>query len=229
MVHVTWGILVACGATEQLAPGADIAFLSPSNNPMISYSLSAFERCADIDGVAVVVAKDKLEVVANMVRLFGCTKVRRIVAGTARRQSSIVNALKVVDDAVSLVSIHDVSRPCATPELISETVRAAKRYGSGVAAVRVQDSIKEVEKGQTAKRNLDRSRLWATQTPQTFRRDLLEKGLEAANRKKIALDDDSHALGVINEEIHLVPSSTSNMKVRSADDMVLVAALLRVL
>jgi 2-C-methyl-D-erythritol 4-phosphate cytidylyltransferase len=196
---------------------------------MISYSLDAYEKCPDIDGVVVVVAKEKLEVVANMVRLFGCAKVRRIVGGTTKRYGSILNALKSLDEEVTLVSIHDVSRPCVSPELISETVRAAKRYGSGVSAVRVEDAIKDVEKGLKASKDHDRSRLWATQTPQTFKRELLEKGLEASNKKKITLDDDAQALTTIKQEIHLVPSTTTNMKVRTADDMVVVSALLRVI
>ena len=87
----------------------------------------------------------------------------------------------------------------------------------------------EVEKGQKTSKSHDRSRLWATQTPQTFKRELLEKGLEAAGKKKIILDDDSQALHLLKQEVHLVPSTTTNMKVRTADDMVVVSALLRVI
>jgi 2-C-methyl-D-erythritol 4-phosphate cytidylyltransferase len=75
---------------------------------------------------------------------------------------------------------------------------------------------------------LDRNKLWSTQTPQTFRRELLEKGLEEANKRKLQPDDDAEAVALIHPDIHLVPSSPNNMKVRSADDLVLAAALLRV-
>ena len=229
MVHITWGIIIACGKSEQLAAGADIAFLSPGDNPALSYSLTAFERCPEIDGVVIVVEKEKLDMVTNMVRLYGCTKVRRVVGGTSQRFGSLQNGLKALDHAVTLVTIHDVSRPCVSSELISETVRAAKRYGSGVAAVRVEDAIKEVDKGQKVSKSHDKSKLWVTQTPQTFKRDLIQKGLESAHKDKQILDDDSQALSLMHVDIHLVPSTTTNMKIRTADDMVVVASLLKVI
>lgn len=131
MVHVSWAILIACGKGEQVAGGADLGFLSIGDSPMMAYSLTAFERCPDIDGVVIVANKEKLDVVVNTVRLFGCSKVRRVVAGTTQRQSSLANGLKALDPAVTIVSVHDVSRPCVPFELIGETVKAAKRYGSG--------------------------------------------------------------------------------------------------
>ena len=229
MAHITWGIIIACGKSEQLAAGADIAFLSPDNNPVLSFSLTAFERCPEIDGVVIVVEKEKIEIVVNMVRLYGCTKVRRVVGGTTQRFGSLQNGLKALDETVSLVSIHDVSRPCVSPDLVSETVRAAKRYGSGVAAVRVEDAIKEVDKGQKVSKSHDKSKLWETQTPQTFKRDLIQKGIESAHKNKQILDDDSQALSLMNIDIHLVPSTTTNMKIRTADDIVVVSSLLKVI
>ena len=229
MIHVAWGIIVACGKSEQLNGGADVAFLSSGDSPVLAYSMNAFEQCAEIEGIVIVANKEKLEYVANLVRLYGCNKVRKIVPGTASRSTSIQNALKVMDESVSLVSIHDVSRPCVRSELIGETVRAAKRYGSGVAAIRVEDAIKEVEKGQTSEKSLEGGKLWAMQTPQTFKRDLIEKGLEAATKGKILLGDESEALHAMKQPVHLVVSEPSNVKIRNADDLVVVSALLKVI
>jgi len=229
MIHVAWGVIVACGKSEQIDGGADVAFLSSGDSPVLAYSMNAFEHCAEIEGIVIVANKEKLEYVANLVRLYGCNKVRKIVPGTASRATSIQNALKVLDDSVSLVSIHDVSRPCVRSELIGETVRAAKRYGSGVAAVRVEDAIKEVDKGQTSEKSLEGGKLWAMQTPQTFKRDLIEKGLEAATKKKIPLTDESEALHAMKQPVHLVVSEPSNVKIRSADDLVVVGALMKVM
>ena len=227
MVHVTWGVIIACGKTEELIGGADIGFLTPGDSPLLSYSLIAYEKCPEIDGIVVVATKEKLEMVANMVHLYGCDKVRRVVAGTTQRYGSLVNGLKVLDDAVTLVSVHEVSRPCVTSEIIGETVKAAKRYGTGVAAVRVDDAIKEVEKGQKSSKALDQSKLWATQTPQTFKLDLLQSALEKSQKSKLNPADDAEAVLALNHEIHLVPSSSNNMKIRTPDDLVIASALLR--
>lgn len=228
MVHVSWAILIACGKSEQIAGGAELAFLSIGDSPMLAYSLMAFERCADIDGVIVVANKEKLDVVANTVRLFGCSKVQKIVGGTTQRQSSLANGLKALDPSVTLIVVHDVSRPCVSHVLIEDTVKAAKRYGSGVAAARVVDPIKEVEKGQKVTKDLDQSKLWATQTPQTFKRDVLEKALAAAAKRKRAPDDEAGAVFALQKDVHLVPSSSSNIRVQSMDDILLAASLLRV-
>lgn len=228
MVHVTWGVIIACGKSEELSAGADIPFLSPGDNPLLSYSMIAYERCPEIDGVVIVASRDKLEMVVNMVRLFGCDKVRKVVAGTSQRYGSLLNGLKVLDDSVTIVSIHEASRPCVTHDLIGETVRAAKRYGSGVAATRLEDPVHQADKGQKATGSLDVSKLWSAQTPQTFRRDLLEKAWESAQKKKVRPRDDSEAFLAKEKEVHMVPSSSNNIKVRSADDLVVAAALLRV-
>ncbi len=228
MVHVTWGVIIACGKTEELVGGADIAFLTPGENPLLSYSLTAYEKCPEIDGIVVVANKEKLEMVANMVHLFGCDKVRRVVAGTTQRYGSLLNGLKVLDESVSLVSVHEVSRPCVTSELIGETVKAAKRYGSGVAAVRVEDAIKETDKGQKCSKALDHTKLWAAQTPQTFKLELLEAALEKSQKGKLNPADDAEAVLSLQQEIHLVPASSNNMKIRTPDDLVVASALLRV-
>lgn len=228
MVHVTWGVIIACGKSEELAGGADIPFLSPGDSPLLSYSLVAYERCSEIDGVVVVANRDKLEMVANMVGLYGCDKVRKIVAGTSQRYGSLLNGLKVLDETVTMVSVHEASRPCVTADLVGETVKAAKRYGSGVAATRLEDSVHQVEKGQKATKALDFSKLWSAQTPQSFRRDLLEKAWEHAQKRKERPRDDAEAFLAKEKEVHLVPSTTNNIKVRTADDLVVAAALLRV-
>ena len=228
MIHIAWGIIIACGKSEQLTGGADIAFLSSGDSPVLAYSLTAYEHCPEIDGIVLVAPRDKLEQAANLVRLFGCSKVKCVVPGTSHRAGCLQSAFKHLHDGVSVVSIHDASRPCVSSELIGETVKAAKRYGSGVAAVRVEDAIKEVDKGQKAIRTLDRGKLWSIQTPQTFKRDVIEKGLESAGQKKLILDEESESLHLIRKEIHLVPSDTTNVKIRTADDMVVVGALKRV-
>ena len=127
-----------------------------------------------------------------------------------------------------MVTVHEVSRPCVSHQLISDVVKAAKRYGSGIAAAKVADPIKEVEKGQKVTKDLDRSKLWATQTPQAFKREVLEKALAAAAKRKRAPDDEAGAVFAAKKEVHLVPSNSSNIKVQTMDDLLLASSLLRV-
>ena len=205
----------------------DRAFLSLGTRPVLAYSLMAFEKCPEIDVVVLVVRKDRVDAGHAVAQMFGCSKVKYVVAGASQRQGSVLAGLKALPDDIALVAVHDASRPCVSPDLISETIKTAKRYGSGVAAQRADDGIKEVAKGQTVSRSLDRSKIWLALTPQSFRIDLLRRGLEAAQKKRMTVWDDSEAVALVEPEIHLVTATVPNIHIATADDLAQAAAVLR--
>jgi len=226
MIHSTWGLIIASGKEEQLASGVDVAFLNIGSRPALAYSLGAYERCPDIEGVVVVVARERMESVKTMAQMMGFLKVRSIVSGMARRVTSTTVGLPTLPESATLVSIHQVSRPMVTPDLISETIKSAKRYGSGVAAMRLGSPVREA-KGQTVDKVLNRNLIWEVLTPQTYRRDLLEKALQKASKSKKEFEEESETLDLIKEKVHLVPSSSMNIRVSTPDDLTLAAALAR--
>lgn len=221
------GVIVAGGKSERMGPNVDKAFLSLGTKPVLAYSLLAFERCPDIDGVILVVRKDRMEGARGMAQMFGCSKVRRIVAGGSKRQISVSNGLALLGDEVKVVAIHDGARPCVTPDLISATVRSAERYGSGVAAVKITDTIKEVDRGTTISRTVDRMKLWAVQTPQAFKLDLLVKAFTLIKKKGLTVTDEASAVELVCKNIRLVPAPWSNIKITTPDDLTLTATLLK--
>ena len=223
-----YGIIVAGGKSERMGAAVDKAFLNLGAQPVLSYSIQAFEACPDIDGAILVVRKDRLEAARGMVRLFGCSKIKRTVAGGATRQASVQAGLAVIPDEVTIISVHDGARPCVTPALISETIKIAKRYGSGVAAVKVTDTIKEVPKGLTVSKTLDRSKMWSAQTPQTFKRELLVDGYARAKSKGLTITDESSAVALVEKNVRLVPSSWTNIKITSPEDLAIAGAMLKV-
>ena len=221
-----FGVIVAAGKSERMGATMDKAFLSLCSKPVLAYSLVAFERCPDVDGVVLVVRRDRVAAARALVEMFGCSKARRIVAGGNLRQISVENGLAALPEEVKIVSVHDGARPCVTPEIITDTIKSAKRYGSGVAAVRVTDTIKEVERGVTVSRTLDRSKLWRVQTPQTFRLDLLQKAFEVVRKKKLVVTDEASAVELISNDVRLVPAAVSNLKITTPEDLALATALL---
>ena len=227
MVHVAWGLILASCKDEQISSDSDMAFLNLGGKPVLSYSLQAFEDCPEIDGVAVVVRRDRMADVQRMVQLLGFKKVRKIVAGTTQRLTSVRAGINALEDEVSILVVHDVSRPCVKSEVITETVKSAKRYGCGVAAVRLEDSVKVVSKGQTVSKTLDPGTVWSAQTPQAFKLDILVKALDSAAKKKVALPDEAAALERMKKEVHLVPSSVLNFRITSPEELALAEAMLR--
>ena len=225
---MNYGIIVAGGKSKRMGPKADKAFLSLGTKPVLAYALLAYEECSDIDGVVLVVRKDRLDAAQGMVRMFGFAKVKNIVAGGTERQISVGNGLAELSDDVKVVSVHDGARPCVTPGLISETIKSAKRYGSGVAAAKITDTIKEVQRGYVVTRTVDRTALWAVQTPQTFKKDLLIAGFEAVASKKATVTDEASAVELLGKEVRIVPAPWSNVKITTPDDLEIAAALLKI-
>lgn len=221
------GIVVAAGRSERMGPKVDKAFISLETKPMLAYSLEAFEHCPEIDEVVLVVRKDRVDAARGLSQMFGCAKVKAVVAGGATRQDSVANGLARMDDETRIVSVHDGARPCIKPELISETVKVAKRCGSAVAAGKITDTVKYVERGLTVAKTLDRSKLWTVQTPQTFKVELLLEAYAVVRKRGLQVTDEASAVELICDKVRLVSSTVPNIKVTTADDLIVAAALLK--
>lgn len=220
-------IVVAGGRSNRMGPDVDKAFLSLGPKPVFIHALMAYEKCRDIDEVVLVVRKERIESARCAVQMFGCNKVRTIVAGGSQRQASVCNGMAEMSDDVEIVVVHDGVRPCVTPALISSTIKSAKKYGSGVAAVKITDTVKEVPRGQIIAKTIDRTKLWRVQTPQSFKKDLLKKAFEFVNKKRLKVTDEASAVELISKTVRIVESSSSNIKITTPDDLVLAAALMR--
>jgi 2-C-methyl-D-erythritol 4-phosphate cytidylyltransferase len=227
MTSSSWGLIVASGKSEKFNAGYDTAFLNVLSRPALTYVLERYEQCPEIDGVVVVAPKDRVDNLRGMVHVYGYNKVKSVVAGTNQRQTSVLAGLAALDEGVDFVSIHDGSRPCIAASDITETLKAARRYGSGVLAVQLSDSVKMTKKGSNLAKPVSGDCLWVVHTPQAFRIELIRKGLAAAQKKKVVIEDDSEALSLIREDVRLVEAVGPRLKIASGADMTLAELLLR--
>lgn len=221
-------IIVAAGKSERMGPNTDKAFLSLGSKPVIAWSLLAFEQCSQIDQIVLVVRKDQVLAAKSVSQMFGISKLRTVVAGGGRRQDSVMYGMKDMDPDTRMVVVHDGARPCVTADLISETIKCAKRNGSGIAASRVWDTIKYVERGSTVDHTVDRSKLWAVQTPQAFNADLLHRAYRAVEEQKVTVTDEASAVELIGEPVRLVDWPRPNIKITTAEDLPLAAAAMKI-
>jgi 2-C-methyl-D-erythritol 4-phosphate cytidylyltransferase len=197
-------IIVAAGRSQRMGTNTDKAFLNLGPKPVVAWSLLAFEECHEIDRIILVVRKDQALAAKTLSQMFGISKLQTVVAGGANRQDSVLNGIKELDPETRYVSIHDGARPCVRPELIEATLRCAKRNGTGIAASRVWDTVKYVERGTTVDHTVDRSKLWTVQTPQTFNLTLLTKAYADVKKKKASVTDDASAVELLGESVRLV-------------------------
>ncbi len=218
-------IIVAAGKSERMGAGTDKAFLNLGPKPVVAWSLLAFERCADIDQIVLVVRKDQIVAAKAVVRMFGISKIRAVVAGGSKRQDSVMNGMKEIDLDTRLIVVHDGARPCVKPDTISEVVKMARRYGAAVVGSHIWDTVKVVEKGNTVTRTEDRSKLWAIQTPQAFDVRLIKRAYAAVAEKKLEVTDDASAVEALGEPVKIYECIKPNLKITTAEDLQLAATV----
>lgn len=218
-----WAIVLACGKEQEITSGVDVAFLGLGDRPVLTHSLQTLQQTESIDGIILVIKKQRVDTTLQMVRTYGFKKVKSLVAGSGTRLSNLKKAADQLPDDATTVLVHAASRPFVEESVVAETVKAGKRYGAAVAACRSPNAVKLAEKGQKVSKSLDRSTIWIVQNPQAFKRDVFEKMLKSGVK---LIDDESALLDKSRQEIHLVASSSTNLKIRTAEDLEAAGALL---
>ena len=227
MKQTAWGLVMAAGKTEQISSEIETAFLYLNDRPVLAYSLAAFNQCPEIDGIVIVVSRERAESVLGMVQLFGFSKVRKIVVGGPKRSASMAAGLEHIDDEVEWVCVHDASRPMVKPDLIGETVRTARRHGSGVAAVEISEAVVSAKKGILDVRLDTDGRLWTAISPQTWPRAALVRAYPKAAKNRKNYEDDLEAMLAAKMAPRLVPTTAISLRIRSAEDLAPALALMK--
>ena len=205
-------LLVAAGSGERLGAGRPKAFVVVAGRPMLEWSLEAL-RAAGIDDIVVALppgAEAPHDCVA--------------VSGGATRSESVRAALAAAPPGD--VVVHDAARPLVTPEHFREALAALDGADCAVAAAPVTDTVKEAGADRLVTATLDRSRLWAIQTPQAFRRDALERALAAGDELLAQATDDAWLVERMGGTVRVVESTPANLKVTTPHDLAIAEYLL---
>jgi 2-C-methyl-D-erythritol 4-phosphate cytidylyltransferase len=205
-------LLVAAGSGERLGAGRPKAFVVVAGRPMLEWSLEAL-RAAGIDEV--VVALPPGEAAPH-----DCLG----VAGGATRSESVRAALAAAPPGD--VVVHDAARPLVSPDHVRETLAALAGADCAVAAARVTDTVKETGPDRLVMATLDRSRLWAIQTPQAFRRAALERAMAVDDAVLARATDDAWLVERAGGTVRVVESTPANLKVTTPFDLRLAEHLL---
>ena len=153
------------------------------------------------------------------------TKVRKIVVGGESRSASVLAGIREADPASELIAVHDGDRPLVTEEIINAAIEKAAERGAAAPAVPVKDTIKRAV-GGIVTGALDRSELYAVQTPQVFEHGLILGALEKALTDGIELTDDCSAVERIGMPVCLTEGSYDNIKLTTPEDLAVAEAIL---
>jgi len=141
-----------------------------------------------------------------------------VVAGGSERQESVWLGMQAVPEGTALIVVHDAVRPFITRALIDRVLAAARAGGGAVCALPIAETVKRVRDG-IVETTVDRSRLWAVQTPQAFRAELLREAHEKARRDGFLGTDESMLVERLGHPVAVVPGLPDNVKITTADDL----------
>lgn len=190
--------------------------------PILRRTLEALAASRGIAAIIVAAADDDL---AEVESICAGLPIRCVLAaGGEIRQDSVRNALAFVESPI--VAVQDAARPLTSGRTIEACIRSVREHGTGIAAIPVADTLKRAPEG-LVEETVDRSQLWATQTPQCCRTEDLRHAYEVAAQTGAQFTDEAALLQNAGFPVHLVPASPSNLKITTPDDLSLAEAILR--
>lgn len=218
-------VVVAAGRGTRMGDGGgDKNFADLAGLPVIVRTLRAFDRHPAVDAIALVLRADQLDRGRALVAEHGLTRVVAICPGGERRQDSARRGIEAVAAAgCTIVLIHDGARPLVDAETIGRGIELARAHGAAVAAAPVVDTVKRVDAERRVTGTPRRDELWAVQTPQCFRLELLARAHRAASAD---VTDDAALVEALGHPVLVYPSPRRNLKITAPDDLVIAAALL---
>jgi len=216
------GAVIAAAGESRRMGGIDKVFAPLGGKPALARVIDTFQKCRLINQIIVVVNAKNIEKCRKLVAEERWHKVSDICAGGRRRQDSVAAGLKKLN--CQWVVIHDGARPLVTKELIERGLKAAQETGAAVAAIPVTDTIKIADDDRIVRQTPPRQNLWAVQTPQVFRVDIIAR---AYKRAKGEVTDDASLVEKLNHKVKLYMGSYDNIKITSPHDLALAEVLLK--
>ncbi len=213
-------VIVAAGSSQRMG-GVDKVLALLGGKPVLARVINIFQMCNLIDQIVVVVSKQSLGQCQQLVAEQRWSKVTDVRLGGRRRQDSVVAGLSRLNHC-DWVVIHDGARPLLTVDLIDCGLEAARETGAAVAAVPVTDTIKVAGDDRIVRETPARDNLWAVQTPQVFRFDIIA---EAYRRVKAEVTDDASLVEQLGYRVKLYMGAYDNIKVTTPDDLALAEVL----
>lgn len=219
-------VIVAAGASRRM--GRDKLWLPLAGRITLAHTIDAFQSSPLIDQIVLVTSAERKDDASELCQAEQWHKVAAVVVGGARRQDSVcvgLDTLASLSPNCRWVMIHDGARPFVTPAILEAGLQAVQEHQAVVAAVQVKDTIKQVQEG-VIHATLERSQLWAIQTPQIFAFPLIHR----AHHSPIAqadVTDDATLIELLGHPVAVFPGSYTNIKITTQEDLIFAEALLQ--
>jgi 2-C-methyl-D-erythritol 4-phosphate cytidylyltransferase len=216
---------VAAGSGVRLGHSEPKAFVELGGHPLLYYSLRTIRDVAAVSEVIVAIPPGKEQAAQLAAHRAGLRMPLRLTPGGAERQDSVRIALALARPESTVILVHDAARPFAAAELFAGCIDAAARNGGAIAAIPVADTLKEAAENIVTSTR-PRHGLFAAQTPQAFRREVLIAGHSTGSTQPIPATDDAFLVERLGTAIEIVPGSALNFKITTPEDLRMAQALI---
>lgn len=220
-------IIPAAGAGQRLGAAGGKLFLPLNGAPLLAQTLRVLQDSPAIRWMILVVRAGERARAEALIRRHRITKALSPCAGGPSRAASVARGCAALPPQARWVLIHDGARPCVSPRLIDQAVRAAKRHQAVACGLPAALTVKAVDERGDVRLTLDRDHLWLVQTPQVFRRDWLTEAFAQADHHLERFPDDASLVESAGFPVRMIPGDPLNVKVTTKDDLMLAEAILR--
>jgi 2-C-methyl-D-erythritol 4-phosphate cytidylyltransferase len=218
-------VVLAGGRGQRMGRGENKVFLPLRGIPAIVRAIAPFSALCD--SLVVVAREEELTAMEKLLERYGMSRfVHRLVPGGDSRQASVRAGLMALPPEADMVLVHDGARALVTEAVIQRVVASVAEHGSGIAAVPVTDTIKRASEDGQVRETLDREELFAMQTPQGFRVDLLLEAHRRAEETGYLGTDDAALLEHAGLPVYVCQGDFENIKLTTPLDVALAERIL---
>lgn len=218
-------VIAAAGRGTRLGAAGPKVLVPLGGVPILVRAVLPFQRSKAVHEIVVVTTEGALADVRACLDRHHLSKVRAVVPGGAERQDSVARGLSALGPC-EVVLVHDGARPLVEERLIEEVIQVASEFGAAIPALPVRETLKRVADGQVVT-TVDRTGVWAAQTPQGFRTELLRTAHLRARAAGIVGTDDAVLVERLGHPVRVIPGRAQNLKVTTPEDLDVAEALVR--
>lgn len=212
-------VIVAAGTGSRMKKDINKQFIKLKNKEIVAHTIEKFYNSENIDDIVVVIREDEEEYFnKNIKDKYGFTNIK-VAHGGNERQDSVFNGIKMLKKECDVVLIHDGARPFVTDDIIKRSINKANEHNAIVVGVKVKDTIKVVSDNGNIVDTPNRSYLWAVQTPQVFKYDIITKAYEDAYNNNYYGTDDAMLVERIGYNVKMIEGSYNNIKITTQEDL----------
>ncbi len=199
--------------------GFDKILAKIGDSTVIESTINAFLECISVNEVIVVINEKSIQKIEGLISdTYDGNKIRICTGGKSRRDS-VANGLEHVDKESGYVAVHDGARPWIRPAQIEKVFETAVKYGAATSARPITDTVKRCDPEGTIIESISRKSLWAMETPQIFKTEILKRAYELAIIDDHQVTDEVSAVELIGEPVRIVHDSFKNPKATFPDDL----------